>query len=160
VALGQTNTVQDDTFKSDKLGMGLLYYQVDVTFSFKFSHYSSESDYLEGKADLSGTYRNQRYRIRSYIYIRVFEPMLIVQGIYTTKHENNPEIHMVVKIVGPANATGFVSLTGSNMEPMIQPVLIGPDGSTRNTFIHPFSGEITVFVEVGELNATRKKKFG
>ncbi len=156
VALGQTNTVQDDTFKSDKLGMGLLYYQVDVTFSFKFSHYSSESDYLEGKADLSGTYRNQRYRIRSYIYIRVFEPMLIVQGIYTTKHENNPEIHMVVKIVGPANATGFVSLTGSNMEPMIQPVLIGPDGSTRNTFIHPFWGEITVFVEVGDLNATRK----
>ena len=34
------------------------------------------------------------------------------------------------------------------MEPMIQPVLIGPGGSTQNTFIHPFSGEITVTVEV------------
>lgn len=55
---------------------------------------------------------------------------------------------MIVEIHGPANATGFVTLTGSNMEPMIQPVLIGPGGSTQNTFIHPFSGEITVTVEV------------
>jgi hypothetical protein len=156
VALGQTNTVQDDTFKGDKLGIGHLTYQVDVTFSFKYSHYNSERDYVEGKADVSGTYRNQRYRIRHYLWIEVYEPRLIVQGIYTTQYQNNPEIHMVLKIEGPANATGFVTLTGSNMEPMIQPVLIGPDGSTRNTFIHPFSGEITVFVKVGDLNATRK----
>ena len=67
---------------------------------------------------------------------------------------------MVVKIVGPANATGLVTLTGRNMEPMIQPVLIGPGGSTQNTFIHPFRGEITVLAEVGELNATRKRDFG
>jgi hypothetical protein len=46
------------------------------------------------------------------------------------------------------------------MEPMKQPVLIGPGGSTLNTFIHPFSGEITVFVEVGDLNATRIQDFG
>jgi hypothetical protein len=46
------------------------------------------------------------------------------------------------------------------MEPIIQAVLIGPDGSTESSFTHPFRGEITVTVEVsdenGEYTAERK----
>ncbi len=148
VGFKQTNTVEDDTFTFDAEGQSHLDYKAEVTASVKLTHYKSKSDYKDGKVYSSATYRNQKFVIETKMWVSAYNPTLIVQGIYTTKHVNNPEIHMVVKIVGPANATGFVTLTGSNMEPMIQPVLIGPDGSTRNTFIHPFSGEITVSVEV------------
>jgi len=47
-------------------------------------------------------------------------------------------------------------LTGLGMEPMIQPVIIGPSGHSSNTFTHTFRGEITVLAEVGELTAERK----
>jgi len=48
-------------------------------------------------------------------------------------------------------------LTGLGMEPMIQPVIIGPSGhSTGNSFNLTFTGEITVLAEVGELTAERK----
>jgi hypothetical protein len=53
VDLGQTNTVQDDTFKSDKLGRSTLSYNAEVTASVKLTHYTSESDYLDGKVDSS-----------------------------------------------------------------------------------------------------------
>jgi hypothetical protein len=160
VGFKQTNTVQDDTFKADEIGRGDLLYMAEVTANVKLTYYNSESDYVDGKIESSAIYPKQKYVVIANVWINVYETRLIVQGIYTTQHENNPEIHMVVEIHGPANAAGFVTLTGRYMEPMIQPVLIGPGGSTRNTFIHPFSGEITVFVEVGEHNATRKRDFG
>jgi hypothetical protein len=46
------------------------------------------------------------------------------------------------------------------MEPMIQPLLIGPDGLTSITFIHTFRGEVTLLVEVSELTAERKINVG
>jgi hypothetical protein len=161
VVLGQTNTVQDDTFECVAARTRtVLFYDVEITGSVNIITYSSESDYLEGKVESSTIYRNYKFTFRHILDITCSTPRLIVQGIYTTKHENKDEIYMVVEIHGPANATGFVTLTGSNMEPIIQPVLIGPGGSTENIFIHPFRGEITVFVEVGELNATRTRDFG
>jgi hypothetical protein len=160
VALGQTNTVQDDTFEVDAIENDWLHYEIEVTASVKITHYISESDYLGGKVSFSDENQNQKIVFFEPVFFISHKPELIIQGIYTTKHQNNPEIHMIVEIHGPANATGIVTLTGRYIEPMIQPVLIGPGGSTRNTFIHPFSGEITVFVEVGELNATRIRDFG
>ncbi len=159
VGFKQTNTVQDDTFKADEIGRGDLLYMAEVTANVKLTYYNSESDYLDGKVESITIYPKQKYVVITNVWINVYETRLFVQGIYTTQHENNPEIHMVLEIHGPANAAGVVTLTGRYMEPMIQPVLIGPGGSTRNTFIHPFSGEITVFVEVGEQNATRKRDF-
>ncbi len=159
VGFKQANTVQDDTFKADEIGRGDLLYMAEVTANVQLTYYNSESDYLDGKVESSAIYPKQKYVVITNVWINVYETRLFVQGIYTTQHENNPEIHMVLEIHGPANAAGVVTLTGRYMEPMIQPVLIGPGGSTRNTFIHPFSGEITVFVEVGEQNATRKRDF-
>jgi hypothetical protein len=94
--------------------------------------------------------------ILTQIQISSKKPLLKIQGIFVTKYQNKPDIDVVVEIHGPSNKAGFVTLTGPGIEPMIQPVHIGSSGSAFNTFIHPFSGEITVFVEVGEFNATRK----
>jgi hypothetical protein len=156
VALGQTNTVQDNTFKSDKLGLGRLSYKAEVTFSFKLTRYKSKSDYEEGKAKYSRTYRNQKHWVRSDLWIIIYKPILKIQGIFVTKYQNKPDIDVVVEIHGPRRKTGVVTLTGPGIEPMKQPVHLGVSGSTFNTFIHPFSGEITVLVEVDKYNATRK----
>lgn len=156
VGLGQTNTVLDDTFKSDKIGMSTLSYKAEVTVGYKFTHYASESDYLKGNASFSATYRNQKIEIVSEVWIEVTRPRLHIQGLFLTQYENKLEYDLRVETVGPDSKTGIVTLTGIGMEPIKQPLVLNSNGGAWNTFILTFRGEITVLVEVGDLTAERK----
>ena len=161
VNLGQTNTVKDDTFKGNADGATSLFYTVYVTANVKLTHYDSESDYLDGKVKYSANYRNFEMFFYSDVYVKCTTPKLIIQTTNSISFENKPGRYLIVDIKGPPNKAGFATLTGSGMDPMIQPVLLGPNGFTQITFIHTFLGEVTISVKVGagerdELNAERK----
>ena len=119
-------------------------------------YYDSESDYLDGNARSSSIKRNKKIDVRKALVFRCFAPQLKIQSLINTYQENKPEFYMTVKIHGPANSTGIVTLTGFGMETMIQPVSIDPSGIATNHFIVTFRGEITILAEVGELTAERK----
>jgi hypothetical protein len=161
VGLGQTNTVQDDTFKGKAEGGSDLNYLAVVTVDVKFTHYNSERDYLDGNEHSSGILRNQKINIYRKVHVKCTNPKLIIQSTISTSYENKLlQSSLIAEIQGPPNAAGFATLTGSGMDPMIQPLLLGPDGSTSIRFIHTFSGEVTLLVEVGELTAERKINVG
>ena len=160
VNIGQTNTVKDDTFKGNSLGKNYLFYTAEVSANVKYTHNNTESDYLAGKFDSSATDRNQKFVIRKRVWVKCITPELIIQSTRSTSFENNPESSLIAEIKGPPNKAGFVTLTGPGMDPMIQPLLLGPDGSTRIKFIHTFKGEVILLVEVGELTAERKINVG
>ena len=157
--VGQTNTVQDDTFTCEnEANLASLSYFVEITADAKITTYNSEKDYLDGVTTSNGTFRNQKFEIEQGEFFLSYNPKLNIQSLNLIYYENKPEFTMIVEIDGPANTTGIVTLTGLGMEPMIQPLIIGPNGSsTGNTFRLTFTDEITVLAEVGELTAERKK---
>jgi hypothetical protein len=156
VIVGQTNTVQDDFFKVEDEGTAQLVYQAEITVDAKFTFYDSESDYLEGNARSSTISRNRKIVFRKDLVFRCFAPELRIKSLILTYHENKPEFYMLIKIEGPANSTGIVTLTGFGMETMKQAVSIDPSGITYNDFTLSFRDEITILAEVGELTAERK----
>jgi hypothetical protein len=160
VRLGSHNTFHDDSFTSDAEGKSYLTYKVEIAVNLTVSHYNSQPDYEAGKVSSSRNYLKQKIVLFSKVPVYSETPKLIIQSTISNSFENKPESSLVAEIQGPADAAGFVILTGSGMDPMKQPLLLGPDGSTRITFIHTFRGEVTLLVEVGELTAERKINVG
>jgi hypothetical protein len=160
VGLGQSNTVKDDTFEGIADGAAIFHYEVEVFVNAELTHYTSESDYLDGNVESSDIYQDQKFVFKKSVWARCNTSELIIQSTRSTSYENKLESSLIAEIKGPANATGFATLTGLGMDPMIQPLLIGPDGSTSITFIHTFRGEVTLLVEVGKLTAERKINVG
>jgi hypothetical protein len=157
VNVGQTNTVQDNTFKCTKEGKDFLVYLTDITVSMKVISYHSEEDFLSGNGTVQGTFRNQQSMIDKVIFVNCFdsEVELDYKWIYNSE---NLRIHteIYVNVKGASGTTGIVTLSGPGTQPMVQPVLIGLSGQTKITFIVYPNGEYTALVEIGELSVEKK----
>ena len=158
--LGDKYAFHDDTFICDALGKSYLTYKAEVTVNLTLSHYNNEWDYENGKVNSSRNYLKQKIVLFTKVPVYSETPKLIIQSLISTIYEFKPESDLIVEIHRPPNKAGVITLTGSEMDPMIQPVTIGPDGSARIAFIHTFRGEITVSVKVGEDTAERKLTIG
>lgn len=155
VNVGQTNTVQDDFYKVEEEGIGRLWYEAEVTASFNKFTYNSEEDYLKGLGTRQGPFRNKKSMIINAVSFRCFTPTLSLQLSFNY-NDSRVETDIFVDIDGPPNTTGIVTLTGLDIEPMIQPVIIGGTGHTRNTFTFFAQGQYTAKVEIGEFTAEKQ----
>jgi hypothetical protein len=125
----------------------------------KATTYNSETDFLDEIVNSTYTYRNVKIMVNNIRWVNCFTPSLDAELSYKWNYNSENlrvNTNIYVDVLGLPGATGIVTLTGPEIQPMIQPVVIGETGPTRVTFIVFANGEYTALIEVGSLTVEKK----
>lgn len=171
VHVGQSVTVNDDTFTCNAPGLTNLFYEVEIITSMKIVTYASEEDYLAGNGVTSGTMRNYKH---TQIVLVVLNGIKVSdEGSQTdpeeesrTDHRVEPEVEMtynwtyeddlivdkqiIVDIKARPGANGTVTLTGPDMQEIRKTVFLDAYGRSRVAFDIIAFGKYTALVYVDE----------
>jgi hypothetical protein len=169
VFVSETMTYEDDTFKCLTQGDMLLTYEIEILTSYKKFSYKSEEDYLAG-IGTSKTLRNTKHIDLRDVHFKCLAevvedpqtdpgvtPLVELDYNWTYNSENlRVSTNIFVHIEGQSGTTGIVTLSGPEIQPMVQPVVIGQNGQTSITFIVFANGEYTALVEIGGHTVEKK----
>lgn len=183
VYVGQTVTVDDDTFTCIESGPASIWYKAEITIpSMKRITYESEADYLARNGTSSHTIRNDKHTVNILVLFNCLNASVdegsgaehtgsTIEGLLEGQVE--PEVklsynstlnsqglrvcsNVFVDVTAWSGANVTATLSSPTMLSTTDRAILDELGQTRMTFTVFDYGEYTVVVEIGEFNVEKK----